>query len=221
MKKYKTFDILGPIMVGPSSSHTAGACKIANAAIRIGGKDFTSVDFLLHGSFATTYKGHGTDKALLAGVMGFLPNDKRIADAFGIAKERNINYTLETADLGDVHPNTVKIILHYKGEDSIEITGSSVGGGNIVIVQINQIPLYFKNEFPTLIFQYHEQKGIISYVSTILTNGEYNIESINTKKENNLVTLVIETERDIENNILELLIDNERFIFSKYIRKND
>lgn len=221
MKKYKTFDILGPIMVGPSSSHTAGACKIANAAIRIGGKDFTSVDFLLHGSFATTYKGHGTDKALLAGVMGFLPNDKRIADAFTIAKERNINYTLKTTDLGDVHPNTVKIILHYKGEDSIEITGSSVGGGNIVIVKINQIPLYFKNEFPTLIFQYHEQKGIISYVSTILTNGEYNIESINTKKENDLVTLVIETERDIENNILELLIDNERFIFSKYIRKND
>lgn len=94
MKEYGVFDIIGPIMIGPSSSHTAGAARIGQVAISIVKDGFTRVDFHLHGSFAQTYKGHGTDKALLAGVLGFKPNDKRLRDSFEIAKKRDLNIIL-------------------------------------------------------------------------------------------------------------------------------
>ena len=219
MKKYKAFDVIGPVMVGPSSSHTAGACKIGNAALAISeGDPFHKVEFRLHGSFASTYRGHGTDLALVAGILGILPDDNRLAHSFDIAKERGIDFSFKEVNLGEErHPNTVEIVFYYDNGGHLSVTGSSIGGGNILIVAINDIEVEFKNEYPTLILQYQEQKGVIAMVSTNLTNHGYNIETMVTKKIEDTVTLVTEITHAVDHKTLEPILSDDRFEFAKYI----
>lgn len=131
------FDIAGPIMVGPSSSHTAGACKIGQFARALFHEEPTKVIFYLHGSFAEVYKGHATDRALLGGVMKFRTSDPRIKDSFTVAKQKKLDYEFVPTDLGeDLHPNTVKIVLK-NNKHKMEVTGCSIGGGMIEIRKIN------------------------------------------------------------------------------------
>lgn len=220
MKEYSSFEILGPIMVGPSSSHTAGACKIARLAAKICPDDYESVEFYLHGSFAFTYKGHGTDRALLGGIMGFKTYDSSIRNAYEIADERGIKYSFIPMNLGEnYHPNTVKIRFNYKDRDSEYVIGSSIGGGNMKIVDINGIQVDYDGKFPTLLFQYPEQKGVIADVSTILAKESYNIESINTSKDEltNIVTLTVELDEGASESVLNKLLNNSRYITSKYV----
>ncbi|WP_148465020.1 L-serine ammonia-lyase, iron-sulfur-dependent subunit beta [Peptoniphilus harei] len=220
MKEYSSFEILGPIMVGPSSSHTAGACKIARLAAKICPDDYESVEFYLHGSFAFTYKGHGTDRALLGGIMGFKTYDSSIRNAYEIADERGIKYSFIPMNLGEnYHPNTVKIKFNYKDRDSEYVIGSSIGGGNMKIVDINGIQVDYDGKFPTLLFQYPEQKGVIADVSTILAKESYNIESINTNKDEltNIVTLTVELDEGASESVLNKLLNNSRYITSKYV----
>ena len=220
MKEYTSFEILGPIMVGPSSSHTAGACKIGRVAAKICPKNYESVDFYLHGSFAYTYKGHGTDKALLGGIMGFETFDDSIRDAYKIADARGINYKFIPTNLGeDYHPNTVKVVFNYKDGTSEYVIGSSIGGGNIIIVEINGIKVNFDGRFPTFLFQYPEQTGVIAEVSTVLAEEDYNIESINTAKDElkNIVTLTVELDVKASESVKNKLLDNSRYIESKYV----
>ncbi len=132
MREYSVFDILGPIMIGPSSSHTAGAARLGKEAREIVGEDFKAVKFYLHGSFAQTYKGHGTDRALVAGILGMEPDDDHLKDALNIAKEKGIDVEFIPADLGtDKHPNTVKMVFIMKDGTEKEVMGSSIGGGNV------------------------------------------------------------------------------------------
>ena len=220
MKEYSSFEILGPIMVGPSSSHTAGACKIARLAAKICPDDYESVEFYLHGSFAFTYKGHGTDRALLGGIMGFKTYDSSIRNAYEIADKRGIKYSFIPMNLGEnYHPNTVKIKFNYKDRDSEYVIGSSIGGGNMKIVDINGIQVDYDGKFPTLLFQYPEQKGVIADVSTILAKESYNIESINTSKDEltNIVTLTVELDECASESVLNKLLNNSRYITSKYV----
>lgn len=220
MKEYSPFEILGPIMVGPSSSHTAGACKIARLAAKICPDDYESVEFYLHGSFAFTYKGHGTDRALLGGIMGFKTYDSSIRNAYEIADKRGIKYSFIPMNLGEnYHPNTVKIKFNYKDRDSEYVIGSSIGGGNMKIVDINGIQVDYDGKFPTLLFQYPEQKGVIADVSTILAKESYNIESINTSKDEltNIVTLTVELDEGASESVLNKLLNNSRYITSKYV----
>lgn len=220
MKEYSSFEILGPIMVGPSSSHTAGACKIARLAAKICPDNYESVEFYLHGSFAFTYKGHGTDRALLGGIMGFKTYDSSIRDAYEIADKKGINYSFIPMDLGeDYHPNTVKVKFNYKDRDSEYVIGSSIGGGNMKIVDINGIKVDYDGRFPTFLFQYDEQKGVIAEVSTILAGESYNIESINTTKDEltNIVTLTVELDEGANQNIIDKLLNNSRYITAKYV----
>lgn len=131
------FDIAGPIMVGPSSSHTAGACKIGQLAQAIFDDKPQKVAFFLHGSFATVTQGHATDRALLGGIMKFKTSDPRIKESFAHAQKEGIEYTFEKTDLGPkYHPNTVKIILE-KGKKKMSVIGSSVGGGMVMVCEIN------------------------------------------------------------------------------------
>ena len=217
--EYSAFEVLGPLMVGPSSSHTAGACKIAKVAKNICGKDFLSVEFILHGSFAQTYKGHGTDKALLGGILGFKTDDPRIKDAFTLANEEGINYSFETGDLGDeYHPNTVKIIFNY--EDRKEyIIGSSIGGGNIMIVNINGMAIEFRGLYPTILLQYEDKSGVIAYVSSVLSGNGYSIESMNTVKNTltDIVTLTTEVDRQLSPCVRDAILGAEMFIAAKYV----
>lgn len=220
MAEYSAFEVLGPVMVGPSSSHTAGACRIANAARKICGEDFVKVEFYLHGSFAYTYKGHGTDRALVAGIMGYSTDDDRIRTSFEIAEEKGLNYEIKTIDLGEnYHPNSVKIVFYYENGEREYVIGSSIGGGAMVIVNINGIDVEFRGMYPTLLLQYEDQRGIISYISTLLTGNRSNIESIITKKNSltNVVTLTIEMDTELSEFVKNAILNSDQFITAKYV----
>lgn len=139
------FDVAGPIMIGPSSSHTAGACKIGQLARAVFQGRPDKVTFYLHGSFATVYQGHATDRALLAGVMKCMTSDPRIPEAFKMAEEQKLAYKFLPTHLGaEHHPNTVKIVLEKKGRKKQSVIGSSLGGGKVKLTHINDIPIDFE-----------------------------------------------------------------------------
>ncbi|MBR4707461.1 MAG: L-serine ammonia-lyase, iron-sulfur-dependent subunit beta, partial [Pseudobutyrivibrio sp.] len=125
------FDIVGPVMVGPSSSHTAGAAKIGNVCNKLMAEEIDSVEIYLHGSFASTGKGHGTDKALVGGLLGMSCDDIRLPNSFEIAKEKGLKFSISEIDLGDAHPNTAKIVMHGRTGHSLEVVACSIGGGRI------------------------------------------------------------------------------------------
>jgi L-serine dehydratase len=182
-------------MIGPSSSHTAGAVKIGRIAACIAGSNFDSVKFYLHGSFAKTYKGHGTDKALIAGIMGMTPNDKRIKEAFTIAKEKNIDFSFVETNLGRVHPNSVKIVF-YGDNKEVNVTGSSIGGGNIIIIDIDGHKVNFTGEFPSIFIRHKDIKGVISKVALIFSVHDINIAnmSVTRKQKGTEASTIIETD---------------------------
>ena len=175
MKSYSVFDILGPIMIGPSSSHTAGAARLAKVASSIAGRNIASVKFVLHGSFGKTYRGHGTDKALVAGILGMDPWDDKLKDAIEIAAEKGLKVEFIEGDLGDVHPNTVKFIITKEDNVTAEIVGSSVGGGNILVFEVDGQPVEFTGKYPTIIINHRDTPGMISKVSTLLYDADINI----------------------------------------------
>jgi L-serine dehydratase len=175
MKKYSMFDILGPVMIGPSSSHTAGAARLAKVAGIIAGEGIKRVEFLLHGSFAKTYKGHGTDRALAAGILGMDPWDDRLKDSLEIVKEQGIDIEFCEADLGDVHPNTVKFIIERHDGRIMEIAGSSIGGGSILITNVDGEEVKFTGEYPTVIIKHMDVPGVVSKVTTIMYDEKINI----------------------------------------------
>jgi len=175
MKNYSVFDILGPIMIGPSSSHTAGAARLAKVASLIAGKDIESVQFVLHGSFAKTYKGHGSDKALVAGILGMDPWDDNLKDSLNIAEKLGLVFEFVEGNLGDVHPNTVKFIITKPNKKIVEIVGSSIGGGNIIIFEVDGESVEFTGKYPTIIINHRDIPGMIAKVSTILYDENINI----------------------------------------------
>ena len=175
MKSYSVFDILGPIMIGPSSSHTAGAARLAKVASSIAGRNIASVKFILHGSFGKTYRGHGTDKALVAGILGMDPWDDKLKDSLKIAEEKGLKVEFIEGDLGDVHPNTVKFIITKEDNVTAEIIGSSIGGGNILVYEVDGQPVEFTGKYPTIIINHKDIPGMISKVSTLLYDANINI----------------------------------------------
>lgn len=205
MKNYSAFEILGPIMIGPSSSHTAGAARLGRAARHIAQNDFVSVTFYLHGSFAKTYRGHGTDRALVAGILGMETSDERIKDSFKIAEEKGIGIEFIETDLGDVHPNTVKIVLKRKNGTSISVTGSSVGGGNILIIDIDGDPLELNGQYPVIIIKHKDMRGMISKISFAVALGNINIATLKVGRESKgeVATTVIETDNVVPESIIK------------------
>jgi L-serine dehydratase len=175
MRKYSSFDILGPVMIGPSSSHTAGAARLGKIAGAIGGDDIIGVKFLLHGSFAKTYKGHGTDRALVAGVLGMEPWDERLRDSLKLAEGMGLKVEFREADFGDVHPNTVRIIMAKADGSTTSIRGSSIGGGSIVINEVDGEEVEFTGEYPTVIIKHIDMPGVISKVTTLMYEEGINI----------------------------------------------
>lgn len=204
MKKYSAFEILGPVMIGPSSSHTAGAERIGRAAYMISGGDIVKAAFYLHGSFAKTYRGHGTDRALVAGILGMEPYDERIKNSFEIAKEKNIDIKFIEDDLGDVHPNTVRIEMVKSDGKKLELTGSSIGGGNILITSINGANAEFTGEYPGLIVKHMDKKGMISRITLSIALGEVNIVTLRLTRDNKgeIATSIIETDSSIPENVI-------------------
>ena len=213
MKNYGVFDILGPIMIGPSSSHTAGAARLGKIGREIANTSFTGVSFFLHGSFAKTYRGHGTDRALVAGVLGMEPSDERIKDSLNIAKEKGINIEFIETDLGYEHPNTVKIVFHYKNKEDYYLIGSSIGGGNILITNLNGINIEFTGNYPTILIKYTDRKGSISRISSILSNEDINIATMKVSREGKIATMVMEIDSPIEDIIINKIKALDEIIY--------
>lgn len=205
MRNYGAFDILGPIMIGPSSSHTAGAARLGKIARIISGGDIKEVKFLLHGSFAKTYKGHGTDRALAAGILGMNPWDENLKNAIKIAGVEGIKLEFIETDLGDVHPNTVKFIIKKNDESSIEIQGSSIGGGNILITEVDGEKIQFTGEYPTLIIKHRDVPGMVSCITAVLYENNINIAFLKVYRSSkgSEATMIFETDSIVNNSVVE------------------
>lgn len=169
------FDVIGPVMVGPSSSHTAGAAKLARVARMIAAGPFSHVAFGLHGSFARTYKGHGTDRALVAGALGLMEDDERLSEAFTLAEEQGLAYEFYEASLDNVHENSVVMTFHMENGAIREIVGSSIGGAQILIRRIDGFEVEFPALCPTLVIRQRDRKGTVSVVTHVLAESGINI----------------------------------------------
>ena len=205
MKGIGVFDILGPIMIGPSSSHTAGAARLGKIARSIAGEDIAEVTFMLHGSFAKTYRGHGTDRALVAGILGMEPSDERLRNSLEIAKEKNIKFLFKEADLGDVHPNTVKFIMRTVNNNYCEVMGSSIGGGSIQIIEVNENEVDFTGIYETLIVTHKDVPGVINSVTSILYSENINVAFMKVfrNQKGQEATMIFEMDNKVNDEIIE------------------
>ena len=176
MSFISVFDVLGPKMIGPSSSHTAGAARIAYLAQKMIAGPLVQVDFILYGSFARTYRGHGTDRALLGGIMGFDTDDVRIRESFAIAREQGIAFSF-TPDLkeNEVHPNTVDIHMMNKAGQEMRVRGESLGGGKARICRINQVEVDFTGEYSAAIVIHQDRPGVVAHITSVLSRHGVNI----------------------------------------------
>lgn len=176
IKELSVFDIIGPNMIGPSSSHTAGALRIAKLARNMVKLPIKKVTFILYGSFAMTYKGHGTDRALVGGILGYDTEDPRIRDSFAYAKECGLDYTFEINKSKKVdHPNTVEIILTSMEDEETKVLGISVGGGRAVIKMINGVDIDLSGDYHTLVIRHRDLPGVVASVTNILSKYNINI----------------------------------------------
>ena len=173
-------DIIGPVMVGPSSSHTAGACRIGLLARCLVGGTPEVARIQLHGSFARTGEGHGTDKAIVAGLMGFAPDDDRIRTALEIAEREGLDYKFEKTTLGeeaDVHPNTTRITIQ-RGDRSATLVGSSLGAGRVLITEIDGYPVEVTGNYNTVVLVAEDVKGSVARIATLLAEDNINIATL-------------------------------------------
>jgi L-serine dehydratase len=173
-------DIIGPVMVGPSSSHTAGACRIGLLARCLVGGTPEMARIQLHGSFARTGEGHGTDKAIVAGLMGFAPDDDRIRTALEIAEREGLDYKFEKTTLGeeaDVHPNTTRITIQ-RGDRSATMVGSSLGAGRVLVTEIDGYPVEVTGNYNTVVLVAEDVKGSVARIATLLAEDNNNIATL-------------------------------------------
>lgn len=197
--KSSVFDMIGPIMIGPSSSHTAGVVRIARAAIRVLGGIPEEAEITFYNSFARTYEGHGSDRAILGGLMDFKTDDERIKNALEIAKEKGLKYKFKSIGNSSVHhPNTIKLNLK-KGERTVEVEGESLGGGVINIAEVDGFVANFSAQMHTLIIKAQDISGAIAFISSVIAQEKANIAtmSVSRKGKNDLACHVIEMDSGI------------------------
>lgn len=217
------FEVVGPIMIGPSSSHTAGAARLARIAKNIVNEPFKKVMFGLHGSFAMTYKGHGTDRALVAGVLGLYEDDEALAESFELAKQQGLDYEFYQIDLENVHENTVKISFLLEDGSSYYVIGSSIGGGQILITNINGFQTEFTAQYSTIMINHYDKKGIVSEVSAILANNYINIATMRLSRNarGEKAFCIIETDDVIPYHVKELIEELDNIIQVQVINVTD
>lgn len=174
----RLFDILGPVMVGPSSSHTAGAVRIGFTARKLLGENVQHADISLHGSFAMTGHGHGTDCALVAGLLGMQPDDLRIPDSFSVAQQQGLTFTIKNVQLRNAHPNTARLQLTGSSGRTLDVVAESIGGGRIRVVSIDGIDANFSGEHNTLIVHNQDVPGHVAAVTSALMQRQINIATM-------------------------------------------
>ena len=193
------FDIMGPIMVGPSSSHTAGAARIGLITRHLLGSRPAAAELLLHGSFAATGKGHGTDRALVAGLLGMQPDDPRIPRAFALAREAGMELRISTAVIRGAHPNTVILRVRDREGRALEVNASSLGGGRVRVNAIDGMECTFTGDYPTLIIRNEDRPGAVAEVTSILSRRQVNIATMQLYRDmrGGLAVMVIESDQPI------------------------
>ncbi|MCL6595222.1 MAG: L-serine ammonia-lyase, iron-sulfur-dependent subunit beta [Firmicutes bacterium] len=174
----RVFEVLGPVMVGPSSSHTAGAARIGRAARAVLGAPPAYAHIALHGSFAATGRGHGTDRAIVAGLLGFSPGDPRLRQAFAYAAAAGLRFDFREADLGRVHPNTARIRLGDGRGREADVLASSVGGGRAVVLEVDGFDLRFDLARPTALVFHRDRPGAVAAVTAVLARHGVNIAAM-------------------------------------------
>lgn len=213
MKFNSVFDIIGPVMIGPSSSHTAGAVRIGKAARNLFGKEPTWAKIHLYESFAKTYKGHGTDLALVGGLLGYDTDDQRIVDALKTAEEKKIKIDFVEESAGVNHPNTVRIIIG-DDEDELELIGISIGGGKVEIIELNGFRLRLSGNHPAILIMHNDRYGAIASVTEVLAKRKINIGhmEVNRKDVGKEALMVIEVDQNVDDAVLEELQDADHII---------
>jgi L-serine dehydratase len=201
------FDIVGPIMIGPSSSHTAGAARLGKMALTILGERPVLARITLYGSFAKTYKGHGTDKALVAGLLGFSADDPRMIESLQLAKESGLEVHFQTKDTGDVHPNTAGFLLETSSGRTVNVLGASVGGGSVVISKIEGFQVDITGELHTLVIIQKDIPGIIAGVTQILAQENINVAFMRVSRQNkgDQALMIVEVDQIVPQNTLTAL----------------
>ncbi|WP_286231458.1 L-serine ammonia-lyase, iron-sulfur-dependent subunit beta [Neobacillus mesonae] len=206
MKYRSVFDIIGPVMIGPSSSHTAGAARIGRVARSLFGREPKWANISLYGSFAETYKGHGTDVAIVGGLLDFDTDDERIIQAIDIAKEHGMKVTFIEEDAVPDHPNTARIIIgDHNGE--LELVGISIGGGKIEITELNGFELKLSGNHPALLVVHNDRFGAIASVANTLAKYEINIGHMEVarKEVGKMALMTIEVDQNIDDQLIEEL----------------
>lgn len=204
MKYQSVFDIIGPVMIGPSSSHTAGAARIGRAARSLFGRQPKKAIITLYGSFAKTYQGHGTDVAIIGGLLDFDTYDNRIIDSMVIAKDFGIDYQFVLSEEITEHPNTTRIYLEDE-LGTIEVVGVSVGGGKADITEINGFKLKVSGLSPSLIVIHEDRFGVIASVANVLGFNEINIGymEVARKEKGSLALMVMELDQQISEAVID------------------
>lgn len=199
-EKSSVFDMIGPVMIGPSSSHTAGVVRIARAAVKLLGGIPEEADIIFYNSFARTYEGHGSDRAIIAGLMDYKTDDKRIKDSLELAKEVGLQYHFKSiGNASALHPNTIRLNLR-KGEKNIEVLGESKGGGIINIAEVDGFKADFSASLHTIVIFADDVKGSIAFIANVLANDDCNIAtmSVSRKGKHDEACLVIEMDSGIK-----------------------
>lgn len=193
------FDVIGPVMIGPSSSHTAGAVRLGRLARAVFGEQPASARITLHGSFASTGRGHGTDLALVAGLLGLAPDDERIRTADAEARAAGMDVVFAEADLGEVHPNTARIELSSADGRTVTVQGSSIGGADVVLTAIDAFDVTITGELPVLVVEHQDQPGVIASVSAVLAEYGVNIAGMEVSREKRgaRALMVMETDHSV------------------------
>lgn len=216
------FDIIGPNMIGPSSSHTAGALRIALLAGKMVPERIARAEFTLYGSFAKTYRGHGTDRALLGGILGFDTEDKRIRDSYQYADEAGLQYSfVENHTNKDAHPNTVDIRLENQQGQVTQVTGVSIGGGRVKIKRINGVKIDFSGEYNTILVRQLDKPGIVAYITKCLSDYNINIAYMRLYREDKGQNAysIIEVDGDIPPEVVEQIAQSDKISEALLINK--
>lgn len=215
------FEILGPVMVGPSSSHTAGAVRIGYVCRKLMGEKIVNADIELYGSFLLTGKGHGTPQAIVAGLLGMTPDDARIPESFEIAEAEGLKFTIGEAKLKEAHPNSVLLKLTGESGKELEVIGESLGGSIINIAQIDGLPANISGDYPTLIASNMDVPGMVAKVSTVLFEAKINIAQMHlyrASRGKNSV-LIAECDQEIEEKTLNDIRALEGIMKVSYLGK--
>ena len=217
------FDMRGLVMVGPSSSHTAGAARIGNMGRTLLGEEVARADIGLYGSFAETGFGHGTDRALLAGLLGMKPDDLRIPNAYEEANRAGMAYSFRTVELRDAHPNTALLELTGKSGKKLTLQAASIGGGAIVVNKIDGIDVNFTGDFNTLIVRNQDESGSVAAITSILSQVHINVAnmSVNRHRRGGDALMVIETDQHIKPRQVEFLSELPGILSVTYYDKED